>query len=65
MQLSGELRIELGEVSAYGNSRHDLFLLAAAGTPVAVRPDATLLRVARELEWEVITDRAREDALPG
>ncbi|MGE4658537.1 MAG: hypothetical protein AAEI08_06360, partial [Gammaproteobacteria bacterium] len=50
------------DISAYGNSSHDLSLLAAVGTPVAVRPDANLLRVAQELEWEVIDNGAREGA---
>jgi len=62
LQLAHELKIKLTDISAYGNSSHDLSLLAAVGTPVAVRPDANLLRVAQELEWEVIDSGAREGA---
>lgn len=41
---------------AYANSAHDLALLAAVGTPVAVLPDRGLLEAAVERGWEVIVD---------
>lgn len=64
-QIAGELKIDLDDVCAYGDSRHDLFLLAAVGTPVAVRPDGALRGAAEALGWEVMADRARAGALPG
>ncbi len=39
---------------AYGDSRHDLALLAAVGTPVAVAPDRVLAAHARRRGWEII-----------
>ncbi|HEX7082049.1 MAG TPA: HAD-IB family hydrolase [Gammaproteobacteria bacterium] len=62
-RLAGELGFDLRQVAAYGDSKRDLFLLRAVGEPVAVRPDAELLRVALEHDWEIITDSAAESAL--
>ena len=45
---------DLGEVHAYGDSRHDLALLGAVGHPVAVAPDAVLRRRAQEQGWEIL-----------
>lgn len=60
---AAELGFELGDVAAYADSWRDLFLLTAVGEPVAVRPDAYLLRVATERGWEVIGERTAESAL--
>jgi phosphoserine phosphatase len=38
---------------AYADSHSDLALLRAVGNPVAVSPDAALLRVARRRRWPV------------
>ena len=46
--------IDLGESYAYSDSESDLPMLRAVGHPVAVNPDAELLRVAREEGWEVL-----------
>jgi HAD superfamily hydrolase (TIGR01490 family) len=62
-QLARELKVQLRQVAAYGDSSHDLFLLAAVGEPVAVRPDGNLLRVAQELGWEVMAERPAEGTL--
>lgn len=40
---------------AYSDSMHDLPLLSAVGTPVAVNPDHGLERYAREAGWRVLT----------
>jgi HAD superfamily hydrolase (TIGR01490 family) len=61
-RLAGELNADLRQVAAYGDSKRDLFLLSAVGEPVAVRPDAELLRVALERDWEIISDAALESA---
>jgi HAD superfamily hydrolase (TIGR01490 family) len=54
-QLCRDLGASPAEVTAYGDSDHDLPLLWAIGRPVAVRPAAGLARVARRAGWEVIT----------
>lgn len=46
--------IDLGESWAYSDSESDLPMLRAVGNPVAVNPDATLARIAREEGWEVL-----------
>ena len=63
MRLARELGFGLEDVAAYGDSKRDLFLLSAVGEPVAVRPDATLLRVAMSRDWEIIAEPAKESAL--
>jgi HAD superfamily hydrolase (TIGR01490 family) len=52
--------IDLAESFAYSDSESDLPMLRAVGHPVAVNPDAELLRVARAEGWQVMTfDRLR------
>jgi HAD superfamily hydrolase (TIGR01490 family) len=46
--------IDLAESYAYSDSESDLPMLRAVGHPVAVNPDTTLLKVAREEGWDVI-----------
>src|SRR3954453_15625261 len=51
---------DLSESYAYSDSESDLPMLRAVGHPVAVNPDAELLRVARQQGWQVVTfDRLR------
>jgi phosphoserine phosphatase len=51
---------DLSESFAYSDSESDLPMLRAVGHPVAVNPDAELLRVARAEGWQVVTfDRLR------
>ena len=51
---------DLAESWAYSDSESDLPMLRAVGHPVAVNPDAELLRVARAEGWQVMTfDRLR------
>ena len=45
---------DLAASYAYSDSESDLPMLRAVGHPVAVNPDATLERVAREEGWEVL-----------
>src|SRR5829696_9710268 len=47
--------IDLAESWAYSDSESDLPMLRCVGHPVAVNPDAELLRVAREEGWQVMT----------
>ena len=52
--------IDLSQSYAYSDSESDLPMLRAVGHPVAVNPDAELLRVARADGWQVMTfDRLR------
>jgi HAD superfamily hydrolase (TIGR01490 family) len=53
-QLARQLDADLAQASAYGDSVQDVFLLEAVGRPVAVNPDARLLDVALERDWEII-----------
>jgi HAD superfamily hydrolase (TIGR01490 family) len=45
--------LDLSLCSAYSDSANDLPMLSAVGHPVAVNPDATLKRIAKENEWEI------------
>src|SRR3954470_13235866 len=47
--------IDLAESWAYSDSESDLPMLRCVGHPVAVNPDAALLRVARQEGWQVMT----------
>jgi HAD superfamily hydrolase (TIGR01490 family) len=53
-ELAAREGIDLGASYAYSDSESDLPMLSAVGHPVAVNPDAALLRVARERGWEVM-----------
>jgi len=63
LRLSRELGFDLKDVTAYGDSRRDLFLLSAVGEPIAVRPDGALLKVALARDWEIIAEGSRASAL--
>ncbi|HUR84158.1 MAG TPA: HAD-IB family hydrolase [Solirubrobacteraceae bacterium] len=45
---------DLAECYAYSDSESDLPMLRAVGHPVAVNPDATLARIARDEGWEIL-----------
>ena len=53
-QLAEAEGIDLSRSWAYSDSESDLPLLRAVGHPVAVNPDGTLARVAREEGWEIL-----------
>jgi HAD superfamily phosphoserine phosphatase-like hydrolase len=57
-QIAERYGADLGQVTAYGDSRYDLFQLAAVGQAVAVCPDSVLSGVAEELGWEVMAPPA-------
>lgn len=46
--------IDLAGSWAYSDSESDLPMLRAVGHPVAVNPDATLARIARQEGWEIL-----------
>jgi HAD superfamily hydrolase (TIGR01490 family) len=62
-QIATAIGTDFSRLVAYADSAQDLFLLAAVGEAVAVRPDATLQRVAQDLGWEIIGERAAERKL--
>ena len=49
-----EQGIDLAASYAYSDSESDLPMMRAVGHPVAVNPDAELLRVAREEGWQIM-----------
>jgi HAD superfamily hydrolase (TIGR01490 family) len=53
-ELAARKGLDLAASWAYSDSESDLPMLRAVGNPVAVNPDATLARVAREEGWEVL-----------
>jgi HAD superfamily hydrolase (TIGR01490 family) len=53
-ELAARESIDLAASWAYSDSESDLPMLRLVGHPVAVNPDAALLRVAREEGWEVM-----------
>lgn len=55
-QLARELGLDPEDAVVYANSRHDLPLLEAVRTPVAVLPDTAVERVALERDWEILAD---------
>jgi phosphoserine phosphatase len=58
--VAAEEGFDLAESWAYSDSESDLPMLRTVGHPVAVNPDAELLRVARAEGWQVMTfDRLR------
>jgi phosphoserine phosphatase len=46
--------LELAQCYAYSDSASDLPMLRLVGHPVAVNPDSTLAKAAREERWEVL-----------
>ncbi|MCI4062908.1 HAD-IB family hydrolase [Micromonospora sp. R77] len=52
-QLAAVEGLDLTRCAAYSDSANDLPMLSTVGHPVAVNPDAALLRQAREHGWEV------------
>jgi phosphoserine phosphatase len=63
-RFAAEMGADLGEASAYSDSRHDLTLLEAVGVPVAVLPDRPLLKTARGNRWHIIQSRSDPYVLP-
>ena len=53
-ELAAQLGADLRLATAYADSAHDMSLLEAVGSPVAVRPDRKLLRIARAKAWDVV-----------
>ncbi|HET8977838.1 MAG TPA: HAD family hydrolase [Solirubrobacteraceae bacterium] len=53
-ELAAREGIDLAASFAYSDSESDLPMLEAVGHPVAVNPDGTLLRIARQRGWDVL-----------
>ncbi len=56
--------LPLTALAAYGDSIHDLPLLAASGRAVAVQPDKRLRQIAEARGWEIIAATPASKALP-
>jgi HAD superfamily hydrolase (TIGR01490 family) len=52
-QLAAIEGLDLARCTAYSDSSNDVPMLSAVGHPVAVNPDAALLRLARQQGWEI------------
>jgi hypothetical protein len=52
--VAAERGIDLESSYAYSDSESDLPMMRAVGHPVAVNPDAALLRVSREEGWQIM-----------
>lgn len=65
-ELRADWCVAPADITAYGDSIHDLPLLERAGVPVAVRPDRRLERHALERGWEVLGRRlaGRDRTMP-
>lgn len=50
-------RFDLADATAYADSRDDIELLEAMGTPIAVRPDRVLLATALERNWQILSPK--------
>ena len=64
-QFAEELRLDLPNSFAYGNSANDRWLLAAVGKPVAVNPSWRLLRIAKKRNWPVLRWNRERGTSPG
>lgn len=53
LALAAKEGLDLARCSAYSDSANDLPMLTTVGHPVAVNPDATLKRIARENGWDI------------
>jgi phosphoserine phosphatase len=56
-----EMRLDLSQSWAYGDSAHDRWMLASVGNPIAVNPTARLSRIARKRGWPLLRWRAEKD----
>jgi phosphoserine phosphatase len=63
-QLAAQIGVDLKTATAYGDSRHDLYLLEAVSEAVAVSPDGGLLAAAVARDWEIIAEGGKRRALP-
>lgn len=60
--LAEEMGLDLSQCWAYGDSPQDRWMLAVAGTPVAVNPSARLAKIAKNRDWTQLRWRAKENS---
>jgi HAD superfamily hydrolase (TIGR01490 family) len=65
-KLAAEMRLDLSQCWAYGDSAKDRWMLEAVGKPTAVNPTPKLARIARKRGWPVLraTGRAQKIRQP-
>ena len=60
-RLAEEMRLDLGQCYAYGDSVNDRWLMEAVGRPAAVNPSKDLAGIARTHGWPVLSWEAKEN----
>jgi len=60
-RLAEEMRLDLGQCYAYGNSVTDRWLMEAVGRPAAVNPSKDLAGIARTHGWPVLSWEVKKD----
>jgi HAD superfamily phosphoserine phosphatase-like hydrolase len=60
-RLAEEMRLDLGQCYAYGDSMNDRWLMEAVGRPAAVNPSKDLAGIARTHGWPVLSWEAKEN----
>jgi HAD superfamily phosphoserine phosphatase-like hydrolase len=63
-RLAEEMRLNMGQSYAYGDSLHDRWLMEAVGRPWAVNPSKDLASVARTRGWPIIDWKRKENLTP-
>jgi HAD superfamily hydrolase (TIGR01490 family) len=62
-RMAAELKLDLTQCHAYGDSLSDQWLLAAVGRPVAVNPSKELARIAWRRGWPVLNWEGEENPI--
>jgi len=61
-RMAEEMRLDLAQSFAYGDSAYDGWLLATVGHPVAANPSRKLLRIARKRRWPILRWNEEKDS---
>jgi HAD superfamily hydrolase (TIGR01490 family) len=59
-RMAAELKLDLAQCYAYGDSASDSWLLNAVGRPAAVNPTEDLARLARQCGWPILNWKGEE-----
>lgn len=59
-RLAADLRLDLGQCHAYGDSLNDRWLMGTVGRPAAVNPSIELTSIARERGWPILRWNGKE-----
>jgi HAD superfamily hydrolase (TIGR01490 family) len=64
-RIAAEMKFDLAQCHAYGDSLNDRWLLATVGRPVAVNPSRKLARIARKNGWAIMQWKEGENSTQG